>query len=45
MRRLRSVLLGAFVGLGLSAAMANATVLAPYSQTNLVSDLPGLPGS
>jgi uncharacterized protein (TIGR03118 family) len=43
MRRLQSVLLGAFVGLGLTASIANATVLPPYSQTNLVSNL-ALPG-
>jgi uncharacterized protein (TIGR03118 family) len=43
MRRLQSVLLGAFVGLGLTASVANATVLPPYSQTNLVSNL-ALPG-
>lgn len=43
MRRLRSVLFGAFVGLGLTASVANATVLPPYSQTNLVSNL-ALPG-
>ena len=42
MRRLHSVLLGASVGLGFSAATADATVLAPYIQTNLVSDVPGL---
>ena len=39
MRRLQSVLFGAFVGLGLTASIANATVLPPYSQTNLVSNL------
>jgi len=43
MRRLQSVLLGAFVGLGLTASIAHATVLPPYSQTNLVSNL-ALPG-
>jgi uncharacterized protein (TIGR03118 family) len=43
MRRLQSVLVGAFVGLGLTASIANATVLPPYSQTNLVSNL-ALPG-
>jgi uncharacterized protein (TIGR03118 family) len=43
MRRLQSVLLGAFVGLGLTASIVNATVLPPYSQTNLVSNL-ALPG-
>jgi uncharacterized protein (TIGR03118 family) len=43
MRRLQSVLFGAFVGLGLTASIANATVLPPYSQTNLVSNL-ALPG-
>ena len=42
MRRFQSVLLAASVGLGLSASMADATVLAPYSQTNLVSDVPGV---
>jgi hypothetical protein len=42
MRPLHRVLIAASVALGLSAPMADATVLAPYFQTNLVSDIAGL---
>jgi uncharacterized protein (TIGR03118 family) len=42
MRPLHRVLLAASVALGLSAPMADATVLSPYFQTNLVSDIAGL---
>jgi uncharacterized protein (TIGR03118 family) len=42
MRHLNGLLLAVSVGLGLSASIANATVMAPYFQTNLVSDISGL---
>jgi uncharacterized protein (TIGR03118 family) len=42
MRHLHGLLLAVSVGLGLSVSMANATVMAPYFQTNLVSDISGL---
>ena len=42
MRPLHRILLAASVALGLSASMADATVLSPYFQTNLVSDISGL---
>src|SRR5215831_5267189 len=42
MRPLHRVLIAASVALGLSAPMADATVLGPYFQTNLVSDIAGL---
>jgi uncharacterized protein (TIGR03118 family) len=42
MKCLNSILLGVSVVLGLPASMANATVMAPYFQTNLVSNIPGL---
>src|SRR5271163_4476545 len=41
-RRFNSVPLAALLGLVLSAAMANAAPVAPYFQTNLVSDISGL---
>ena len=42
MKRLNAILLVVSVGLGLSAATAYAGAIAPYLQTNLVSDIPGL---
>jgi uncharacterized protein (TIGR03118 family) len=42
MKRLNNVLLTASVGLGLSGLPANAAAIAPYFQTNLVSNLPGV---
>jgi hypothetical protein len=42
MKRLYTALLIASVGLGLSKMPANAAAMAPYIQTNLVSDIPGL---
>jgi uncharacterized protein (TIGR03118 family) len=42
MKHFHGLLLAAAIGLGASAPMANATVIAGYSQTNLVSDIPGL---
>src|SRR5580693_8174577 len=42
MKCLNSILLGVSVVLGLPVSMANATVMAPYFQTNLVSNIPGL---
>ncbi|HKM72385.1 MAG TPA: TIGR03118 family protein [Stellaceae bacterium] len=42
MKRLNGVLLVASIGLGLSAATAYAGAIAPYFQTNLVSDLSGV---
>lgn len=42
MRRSLCVLSAAFVGFGLSASAANATPISGYTQTNLVSDLPGV---
>lgn len=42
MRLSHRLLLVASVALGVSASMANATVLSPYFQTNLVSDLAGV---
>ncbi|MGC1887621.1 MAG: TIGR03118 family protein [Stellaceae bacterium] len=42
MRRSFRVLSVVLVGFGLSAAMADATPITGYSQTNLVSDLPGI---
>src|SRR5271166_2121768 len=42
MKRWQSVLLATSVGFGLTAIAANASVIAPYFQKNLVSDLPGL---
>lgn len=42
MKRWQSVLLATSVGFGLSAIAANASVVAPYFQQNLVSDLSGL---
>ena len=42
MKCLNSILLGVSVVLGLPAAMANATVMAPYFQTNLGFQHPGV---
>ena len=42
MRRSLCVLSAVLVGFGLSASAANATPITGYSQTNLVSDLPGV---
>src|SRR5271169_4498392 len=42
MKRLNSVLLTASVGLGLSGLPASAGAIAPYFQTNLVSNLSGV---
>jgi uncharacterized protein (TIGR03118 family) len=42
MRRLHRALSAALLGLGLSGSIANAAPIIGYSQTNLVSDLPGI---
>src|SRR5208282_4355381 len=42
MKRLNSVLLAASVGLGLSASTGDAAAIAPYFQTNLVSNISGV---
>jgi uncharacterized protein (TIGR03118 family) len=42
MKRLNSVLLAASAGLGLSASTADAAAIAPYFQTNLVSNISGV---
>jgi hypothetical protein len=42
MKRLNNVLPTASVGLGLSGLPANAAAIAPYFQTNLVSNLSGV---
>jgi hypothetical protein len=42
MRRLQRVLPTALVGLGLMVSTANTASPAPFVQTNLVSDIPGL---
>ena len=42
MRRLERILPVALVGLGLSLLTANTASSAPYVQTDLVSDIPGL---
>src|SRR5256885_1827560 len=42
MKPLHRLLLAASVTLGVSTSMANAVVISPYFQTNLVSDIPGL---
>jgi uncharacterized protein (TIGR03118 family) len=42
MSSVRGLLLAVSVGFGVSVSMANATVIAPYFQTNLVSNVQGL---
>jgi hypothetical protein len=42
MKRWQCVLLATLVGFGFSAIAANASVVGPYFQQNLVSDIPGL---
>jgi uncharacterized protein (TIGR03118 family) len=42
MRRFEGILPVALVALGLSVSMANTVLAAPYVQTDLVSDIPGL---
>jgi len=42
MRRFGGILPVALVALGLSVSMANTALAAPYVQTDLVSDIPGL---
>src|SRR5438477_4467927 len=42
MRRFEGILPVALVALGLSVSMTNTAPAAPYVQTNLVSDIPGL---
>jgi len=42
MRRFAGILPVALVALGLSVSMANTALAAPYVQTDLVSDIPGL---